>query len=163
MLPQSFQNSAKGGPQGNFLLGSKFKFLQKPYGMMANFLLIPYLKTVSGCQLPFSRSDFLYTGHFLAKKTCHTAWWKKLFRFRFFWNLWRIDTLNLTNQHTEFRPHTLTCCREMLPQSFQNSAKGVPQGNFSLGLKFKSLSKAPDPVANFLYISYLKTVSRCRV
>ena len=36
-------------------LGSKFKFLQKPYGMMENFLLIPYLKTVFGCQLPFSR------------------------------------------------------------------------------------------------------------
>ena len=27
---------------------------------MANFLLIPYLKTVFGSQIPFSRSDFFY-------------------------------------------------------------------------------------------------------
>ena len=57
----------------------------------------------------------------------------------------------------KFRRPELTCCRAMLPQSFQNSAKGGPQGNFSLGSKFKSLSKLPDPVANFVYISYLRS------
>ena len=51
---------------------------------MANFLLFPYLKTISGCQLAFSRSDFLYTGQFLAKKNMAYSMMKNLFRFRFF-------------------------------------------------------------------------------
>ena len=38
MLPQSFENSAKGGPQGNFLSGSKSEFLPKPSPLDANFV-----------------------------------------------------------------------------------------------------------------------------
>ena len=33
-------------------------------------------------------------------------------------------SLNLTNQHIEFRCLTLTCCREMLPQSFKIQQRG---------------------------------------
>ena len=51
---------------------------------------------------------------------------KNIFRFVFFLSLWQIDTLNLTNKHIECRRHTLTCCREMLPQRFQNSVKREP-------------------------------------
>ena len=59
MLPQSFQNSAKGGPQGNFSLRSKFKFILKPSHLMANFLYISYLKTVLCCCARFSHSELL--------------------------------------------------------------------------------------------------------
>ena len=50
-----------------------------------------------------------------------------------FWNLWRIDTLKLSNQYVKFHCPTLPCCQETLPQSFENSAK---RGNFLLGSKF---------------------------
>ena len=89
-------------------------------------------------------------------------WVKKIFSFRVIWNLWRIDTLNLSNQHTKFRHHTVPRCRAALPQSFENSAKGVPQGNFVIGSKIKSVLKPPHIVANFMLVSYLKTVLRCR-
>ena len=56
----------------------------------------------------------------------------------------------------------LPICRAVLPQSFENSAKGVPQGNFSIGSKIKSFLKPPHILANFMLISYLKTVLRCR-
>ena len=60
---------------------------------------------------------------------------KKFFRCRFFWNLWRINTLNAYIQHAEFHGHAMLCCREMLPQKFQNSAKLS-----LLGLWWRSLS-----------------------
>ena len=47
-------------------------------------------------------------------------------------------------------------------QSFENSAKGVPQENFSISSKFKSPPKPPDMLANFMLFSYLKTVLRDR-
>ena len=65
------------------------------------------------------------------------------------------------NQHTKFRRPALTCCRAVLPQSFENSAKGVPQGNFLNSSKFKFPPKPPDMLANFMLVSYLKTVLRC--
>ena len=46
MLPETFENTAKGGPQGNFSIGSKFIILLKPSHLIANFLHISYLKTV---------------------------------------------------------------------------------------------------------------------
>ena len=73
-----------------------------------------------------------------------------------------LNTLDLSNQHTKFRRPALPCCRAALPQSFENSAKGVPQGNFSISSKFKSPPKPPDMMANFMLVSYLKTVLRCR-
>ena len=44
MLTGAFENPAKGGPQGNFLIGSKFKFLPKPSHLIATFLDISYRK-----------------------------------------------------------------------------------------------------------------------
>ena len=157
MLPQSFRNSAKGVPQGYFAVGLKIKSVPKPPHIVANFMLISYLKTVLRCRPWFSYSELICKGDFCTK-TCHTAGVKKFFPFQIFWNLWRIETLDLSNQHTKFRHPTLTRCRAVLPQSFEISAKGVPQGNFAMGSKIKSVLKPPYIVANFMLISYLKTV-----
>ena len=73
----------------------------------------------------------------------------------------RINAIDLSNQHVKFRRPELTCCRAVLPQSFENSAKGVPQGIFVFGSKIKSVPKPPHIVANFMLLSYLKTVLRC--
>ena len=55
-------------PQGNFLISSKFKFLPKPPDMLANFMLVSYLKTILRCRLPFSHNELISGGHFWAKK-----------------------------------------------------------------------------------------------
>ena len=65
-------------------------------------------------------------------------------------------------QHVKFLRPTLPCCRETLPESFRNAAKGGPQGNFSLGSKYKFLPKPTHLMGNFLYISLLKTVFCCQ-
>ena len=83
---------------------------------------------------------------------------KKFFCDEVFRNLWQIDALDQSIQHVKFHCPTLPCCRETLPQSFGNSAKGGPQGNFLLRSKFKFIPKPSHMMANFLYISYLKTV-----
>ena len=88
---------------------------------------------------------------------------KKFFCHEIFWNLWRIDTLELSIQYVKFHCPALPCCRETLPQSFENSAKGGPQANFLLRSKFKFFPKPSHLMANFLYISYLKTVLCCCV
>ena len=64
-LPESFENSAKEGPQGIFLLGSKFKFLPKPSHLMVNFLYVSLLKTVLCCCARFYHNASFNTGHFL--------------------------------------------------------------------------------------------------
>ena len=55
-----------------------------------------------------------------------------------------------------------TCALPILPQSFVNSAKRVPQGYFAVGSKIKSVPKPHHIRSNFMLISYLKTVLRCR-
>ena len=67
-LPQSFENSAKGVPQGNFSISSKFKSPLKTTDIMASFMLVSYLKTVLRCRHPFSHNEFISAGHFWAKK-----------------------------------------------------------------------------------------------
>ena len=57
-------------------------------------------------------------------------------------------SLDLSNQHTKFRHPTLPRCRAALPQSFENSAKGVPQRTFVIGSKIESVLKPPHIVAN---------------
>ena len=84
LLPQSLGNSAKGGPKGNFLHRSKFKFILKPSHLMADFLYISYLKTVLCCCARFSHGESFITGHLWAKKTCHTAWSKSFFEMKSF-------------------------------------------------------------------------------
>ena len=54
--------------QGNFLISSKFKSLPKPPDMMANFVLVSYLKTVLRSRHPFSYNELISAGHFWAKK-----------------------------------------------------------------------------------------------
>ena len=125
---------------------------------MANFLYISYLKTVLCWRAWFYHSAVINEGHFWAKKTRHTAGSENFFLAEIFWNLWRIDILHLSHQHVKFCPPTLSCCRETLPKSFENSAKGGPQGKFTLSSKFKFFRKSSHLMANFLYISYLKTV-----
>ena len=150
MLPQSLENSAKEVPQGNFAIGSKIESVPKPPHIVANFMFISYLKTVSHCRPQFSYSELICKGHFWTKKKCHTAGRKKIFRFQIFRNRWRIDILNLLNQHTKFRHPTLPRCRVVLPQSLENLAKGVPQENFAIGSKIKFVPKPPHIVANFM-------------
>ena len=101
----------------------------KPPDIMANFLLVSNLKTVSCFQPRFSHSELVSTGHLLAKKTRHMAGWKKVFHFQIFWNLLWIYTLSLhlSNQHTKFDGHTLPCCRAVLPQHFESSVKRYPR------------------------------------
>ena len=84
------------------------------------------------------------------------------FWFEIFWNLWRINTLDLSNQHFKFGCPALPCCSAPLPQSFEDSAKRVPQGNFSISSIFKFRPRPPDMLANFMYVSYLKTILCCR-
>ena len=67
-LPRTFEDSAKGVPQGNFSISSKFKFLPKPPDMLANFMLVSYLKTILRCRHPFSHNELISSGHFWAKK-----------------------------------------------------------------------------------------------
>ena len=73
-----------------------------------------------------------------------------------------IRDYKVTGVQTCALPISLPCCRTALPQSFENSAKGVPQGNFSISSKLKFPLKPPDMLANFMLVSYLKTVLRCR-
>ena len=73
-----------------------------------------------------------------------------------------MNTLDLSNQPTKFGRPALPCCRAALPQSFEDSAKGVQQENFSISSKFKFLPKPPDMLANFMLVLYLKTILRCR-
>ena len=85
------------------------------------------LQTVSRCQAYFLHSDFLNTGHFSPKKTSHTPGCKKLKPIGTFSNLWRIDAIDLYIHPAKNGHPASTCCRDMLPQSFENRAKGGPQ------------------------------------
>ena len=87
---------------------------------------------------------------------------KRLHPLFFFLMIRRPPRSTLFPYTTLFRSPVLPCCRAALPQSFENSAKGVPLGNFSISSKFKSPPKPPDMLANFMLFSYLKTVLRCR-
>ena len=54
--------------QGNFAIGSKIKSVPKPPHIVANFMLISYLKTVLRCRTRFSYSELICKGHFWTKK-----------------------------------------------------------------------------------------------
>ena len=62
----------RGYPREIFSIRSKFKFLPKQPDMLANFMLVSYLKTILRCRHPFSHNILINGGHFWAKKKHNT-------------------------------------------------------------------------------------------
>ena len=68
MLPKSFENSAKGVPQGYFAVGSKVKSVPKPHHIVANFMLISYLKPFCAAGLDSPTVNYYVRATFALKK-----------------------------------------------------------------------------------------------
>ena len=129
---------------------------------MANFLPSSNLKTDFRCRTRLSHNAFLYEGHFWAEKRDKQQGRKNFLCSQTFCNLGRIYARDLWIQHAKFGCPTLTRCRELAAQSFENLAKGGPRQIFGPDKKFDLLKKLPDLVANFLLSSNLKMDFRCR-
>ena len=67
---------------GKFFDQLKIKTPPKPPDMMANFMLVSYLKTVLRCRNLFSHNELISAGHFWAKKNMPYSRVIKIFSFR---------------------------------------------------------------------------------
>ena len=131
--------------------------------MMANFMLVSYLKTVLRCRHPFSHNELISAGHFWAKKNMHYSRVIKIFFVsKSFKTYGGLTPLTSRISIPSFVVLRCRAAAQRCLKVFKNSAKGVPQGNFSISSKFKSPPEPPDMMANVMLVSYLKTVLCCR-